>query len=160
MEKDIRIDIRSLIMEIKASTRATQGLSEAQIRQRLTEIPDQKVQASEIVYRTKAELQDAEFDLKRVMAKYQVLASTQKEDLNLSSADDRKAFVLGQPDVVAAEKRLVLARLDHTAAEVVWVYFDDSFTAIRKQATLIEKQMDTVQQYAKYQRPDHQEDII
>ena len=143
------LDIQSSISTIKQVVKATQGLSQAQITFQLTRLPRQKVEASKLVHSSRSKLQQAEFDLKRVMAKQQMIAVAKKEVLELSSDADRKAWVLEQKEVIEAEMALIQARADHEAAKVIWGYFDDMFTSVRKQATLIEKQLDTQAQYAK-----------
>lgn len=96
---------------------------------------------------------EAKFGLKRDTAVAHLDASVNRDKLNLTNAEDRKAHALNDPKVVKAEIALIEAQGEYEAAKLQFEYADDLFVAIRKIATIVEKQLDAQKEADKYSNP-------
>ena len=123
----------------------------------LASLPKTKyVYGAEVIEKGKI-LDEKKFELKRAMATAHIEANTYKDSLNLSSADDRKAYAMNDKKVIEAEVAVVEATGDYEFAKLQFGYADDLFIAVRKAATIVEKQLDAQKEADRYTRWDNGE---
>lgn len=80
----------------------------------------------------------SKLNTKKAYAMAQVTASAKKETLGLSSAEDRKAWVICQETVQSAEIAEIEAKTKAVIAQSVHAYWENVFAAVRKAANLLE----------------------
>lgn len=82
-------------------------------------------------------LEQLEQDLKVMKAKYHLKASVDKEELSLTNAEDRKAYVETQPDVIDMCNQIIVEKGNKAVLRIQLEKYDRLFTSIRKQANMI-----------------------
>lgn len=124
--------------------------SEDQIREILSRMPATIYKLASHVNDAQVELDMANHNLKVVKAKLHLYASTNKDALSLSSVDDRKAWVIQNDEVCEAEKEVIAASAQVKIAQIKCDRAEHEFIAVRKLASLLEKEKDTQANYDKY----------
>ena len=121
-----------------------------EVKALLSRLPKTKyVYGAEVVEAGKM-LDEKRFELKRATALAHIDASTNKEKLGLSSAEDQKAHAINDQSVIDAEVAVVEASGAYEYAKLQFGYVDDLFIAARKVATIVEKQMEAEAEATRY----------
>lgn len=97
-------------------------------------------------------LNELEDELKVAMAKHQLTASSNKDNSGLSNAEDRKAYVTTQKDVMDLSNQIILAKADLANSKLQKEKYENYFTAVRKHASLLISE-DELTRADKYQKP-------
>lgn len=138
----------------KLDTSNLQAFTIEEVMALLSALPKTKyVYGAEVIEKGKV-LDEKRFELKRATALAHINANTNKESLGLSSSDDRKAYALNDEKVVESEVSVVQASGDYEMAKLQFGYADDLFIAVRKVATIVEKQLDAQKEAERYSRAD------
>ena len=157
MPKNSKISLPDIELAEKLDTSSLRQYTEVEILRLLASLPKPKyVYGAEVIEKGKI-LDEKKFELKRAMATAHIEANTYKDSLNLSSADDRKAYAMNDKEVIKAEVAVVEATGDYEFAKLQFGYADDLFIAVRKAATIVEKQLDAENEADRYTRWDNGE---
>ena len=124
--------------------------NEEQVREILSRMPATIAKLANEVNNAQVDLDEAEQNLKVVKAKSHLYATAHKDELGLSSVEDRKAWVTQQEDVQEAENRIILASSALRIAQIKCNRGEQEFITVRKLASLIEKEKDAQKNYDKY----------
>lgn len=155
MPKNSKISLPDIELAEKLDTSSLRQYTEVEILRLLASLPKTKyVYGAEVIEKGKV-LDEKKFELKRAMATAHIEANTYKDSLNLSSADDRKAYAMNDKKVIEAEVAVVEATGDYEFAKLQFGYADDLFIAVRKAATIVEKQLDAQKEADRYTRWDN-----
>jgi hypothetical protein len=109
-----------------------------EVKRLLRDTPSKIRQFRQRAIKAEFELEKAKLNTKKVYAVLQLKASTNKETLGLSSADDRKAWVLTQPEIEEAEIAEIEAKSTALLAQSDQTFYENLFSAVRKTANLME----------------------
>lgn len=152
MPRNDKITLPDIELAEKLDTSNLRQYTEVEILRLLASLPKTKyVYGAEVIEKGRI-LDEKKFELKRATAVAHIEANTYKDDLKLSSADDRKAYAMNDKRVVEAETEVVKASGDYEFAKLQFGYADDLFIAVRKAATIVEKQLEAQKQADQYTR--------
>ena len=124
-----------------------------QVSELLSRMPGTISHYGELVNERQVELDQAKHNLKVVQAKYQLIASSDKEALGLSSVDDRKAWVSQQDEVKEAENKIIEASGSLRVAQIKLDRANNEFITVRKLSSIIEKRYDAMKNADKFSNP-------
>lgn len=126
---------------------------DVQVRKLLAVLPDSIYKAGRLRDQAKVEYDKLKQQLKVETAKMHLVARANKD---LTSNDDRKAWVSTRPSIIALENKIIEADGKVTAAELSYERYDNWFTSVRKVATMlteIEKMIDYTNKYRGQEPP-------
>lgn len=109
-----------------------------EIKRLLRALPPLIRDARQTAIKAEFELEKAKLETKKQFAIAGMKASTNKASLGLTSAEDRKAWVISQPDVEKAEVAEIFAKSNVLIAQSDQTYMENVFAAVRKVANLME----------------------
>lgn len=109
-----------------------------EIKKLLRAIPPLIREARQVAIQKEFDLERAKLETKKAYAIAQLKASTNKTSLGLTSAEDRKAYVVTQPEVEKAEVEEIFAKSNALIAQSDQAYMENVFSAVRKTANLME----------------------
>ncbi|MGN1217165.1 MAG: hypothetical protein ACI4TD_04230 [Phocaeicola sp.] len=124
-----------------------------QVAELLSRMPGTISHYGEMVCEAQTELDTAKHNLKVVQAKYQLIASAEKESLGLSSVDDRKAWVAQADEVKDAEAKIIEASGKLRVAQIKLDRANNEFISVRKLSSIIEKRYEAQKNADKYSNP-------
>lgn len=124
-----------------------------QVAELLSRMPGTISHYGEVVNEKQIALDQAKHNLKVVQAKYQLMASAEKESLGLSSVDDRKAWVAQADEVKDAEAKIIEASGELRIAQIKLDRANNEFITVRKLSSIIEKRYEAQKNADKYSNP-------
>lgn len=124
-----------------------------EIKRLLRALPPLIRDARQTAIKAEFALEEAKLKTKQAFAKAGLKASTQKDALGLSSAEDRKAWVITQPEIEKAEVEEIFAKSNALIAQSDQTYMENVFAAVRKTANLMEDEYND-QKRVERQYPD------
>ena len=117
----------------------TSGYSEEEVRFYLSSVPAMTAQAGLLLAKMNRDYSYAKIDTKIITAEVWKKCNRHKEDLGLSSAKDREAYVQTQPELIKAQQTEIEWRYRLDQMQVIYDRYDQMFISVRKLANLIEK---------------------
>jgi hypothetical protein len=142
--------IESMTFEGKPDVDSLDGFSEDEVKSLLARMPKTAVIQGQKVKAALRFYEECKRDTKRLMAKHHMLAVAKKDIKGLTSAEDRKYWVLTRDEVKEAEDKELTAKIDYELEELKLKYCEDIFAAVRKTANLIEKEQGHVKDADRY----------
>lgn len=128
-----------------------QPLNEDQIRAYLTHLPTNILLADREVIKRQEKMDNLKHDLKVMKAKNHLEARNMSD---LTSNDDRKAWVDTRQDVNEKEVEIILADGELTQAKIELEFRHNQFVSIRKLAQMYVEQERTLKGAVDYSRSD------
>ena len=133
-----------------------EAFSEEQIRIQLTVLPNMIADAGILLAKIQRAYSYAKNDTKSIWSQFWVDCNKRKEQLGLSSAEDRKSWVEIQPDVRQARNQESEWQYNVARAQTIFDRYNNLFTSCRKLANLIPSYNKAQDDYLKYNMPEEQ----
>lgn len=116
----------------------------------ISSLPERKWNAAQAVVNNTIAKKASDNTLKVAKAKATLVASTNKIELGLSSADDRRGWVDSQTDVQQAEIDSINAEAELIAAKLAYECLDDLFTAGKRIAQYLVEQDKQTKEFERF----------
>jgi hypothetical protein len=116
----------------------------------ISSLPERKWNAAQAVVNNTIAKKAADQSLKVARAKAGLTASTRKVELELASADDRRAWVDSQDEVQDAEIDAIDAEAELIAAKLAYECLDDLFTAGKRIAQYLVEQDKQTKEFERF----------
>ena len=122
-----------------------EGFSEADIRFYLSHTPNMIAEAGLFLAKMQRAYEYSKVDTKVILAKIWKKTNQHKDDLGLSNAKDREAFVQTDLEYIKAQQQEIEWKYRVNQMQVIYDRYENLFISTRKLCSLIEK--DTQNQY-------------
>lgn len=128
-----------------------EGFSEEDVRFHLSHDPNQIAEAGLFLAKMRRAYEYAKIDTKTITAQLWKKCNQMKEDLKLSNAKDREAFVQTQPEFIKAQQQEIEWKYRLEQMQIIYDRYENLFVGSRKIASLIEKDNQNVYRREKYE---------
>lgn len=145
-----KIELVMQEMEKQVADGAFEAYSEEQIRVQLTHVPDMIADAGVLQAKIQRAYEYAKLDTATIKAEIWKETNDEREQLGLTNAKDREAYVAIQPRFVAAKRQELEWKYNVDLAEVIHERYENIFASCRKLANLLEKDNQNVYNQEKY----------
>lgn len=122
-----------------------EGFSEEDVRFYLSHTPNMIAEAGLFLAKMQRAYEYSKVDTKVILAKIWKKCNQHKDDLGLSNAKDREAFVQTDPEYIKAQQQEIEWKYRVNQMQVIYDRYENLFISTRKLCSLIEK--DTQNQY-------------
>ena len=119
----------------------TTGYSEEEIRFYLSTTPDLIAESSLLLAKLVRDASYADIDLKIITAETWKKCNRHKDELGLSNAKDREAYVQTQPEIIKAQQTKVEWKYRLDQMQVIVDRYNNMYMAVRKLASMTSKEM-------------------
>lgn len=145
-----KIDEAVQALEMSAARGDMESLNEEEIRYYLSTLPQLIADSALFLAKTDRALSYAKLDLKVIQAQIWKEINARKEDLGLSNAKDREAYVVSQPKYIEAQRQVFEWEYNRARAEVVFNRYSDLFIGVRKLCGILPQYENAQLNYSKY----------
>ena len=135
------------------------GFSEEEVRFYLSHAPNMIAESSLFLAKLQRAWRYSQIDVKVVSAEVWKKCNQVKEQLGLSSAKDREAYVQTQPELVKAQQTEVEFRYRVEQMQVIAERYQNLFVSARKLASLLVPFNKAQDDYVKYNKEYGEDDV-
>lgn len=137
-------------MERQVAEGDFEAYTENEIRIQLTHIPDMIADAGVLLSKIQRAYEYAKLDTSVIKAEIWKDTNSEKDNLGLTNAKDREAYVTVQPRYLEAKRQELEWKYNLDLANVIRERYENIFASCRKLANLIEKDQQNVYNQEKY----------
>ena len=117
----------------------TTGFSEEEVRFYLSSVPNMIAESGLLLAKMNRDYNYAKIDTKIISAEVWKKCNRHKDDLGLSNAKDREAYVQTQPELIKAQQTEAEWKYRLDQMQIIYDRYENMFISVRKIASLIEK---------------------
>lgn len=126
------------------------GFSEEEVRFYLSTVPDIISETGLLLAKMTRDYNYSKIDTKIITAETWKKCNQLKDELGLSSAKDREAYVQTQPELIKAQRAEAEWKYRLDQMQVIYDRYTNLFISVRKIASLLEKDQQNVYRMEKY----------
>lgn len=145
-----KIDQSVKELEQSASQGDLETLNEDEIRYYLSALPQLIADSGLLLAKTQRAVSYATLDAKVINAELWKEANEQKDELNLTNAKDREAYVVSNPKYIKAQQQVFEWKYQCDRAQIVFERYESLFIGVRKLCSLLPQYYKAQDDYVKY----------